>query len=75
MVEFAILGLEFSGHSWNAQKYRVGPLELWILRINEIDVKPCNWVSINKRMRIGQGEKPLQQLMKESRKSLMDRMR
>lgn len=49
--------------------YRVGPLELWILRINEIDVKPCNWVSINKQMRIGQGEKPLQQLMKESRKS------
>lgn len=49
--------------------YRVGPLELWILRINEIDVKPCNWVSINKQMRIGREEKPLQQLMKESHKS------
>lgn len=49
--------------------YRVDPSELWIFRINEIGVTPCNWFSINKQMRIGWGEKTLQQLMKESHKS------
>lgn len=53
--------------------YGVVHLELWILRTNEINVKPWNWVQINKSIRTGWGEKCLQQLMKKGHKSFNGR--